>query len=88
MDTRQVVGRGFVLGRDDDGDYRVTFPEGCEPQEVSSIKPEDLWLTSDFPDWVYAPDGERMGKEADIKPTYRIPLYLSLIHLSAPTTHA
>ena len=45
-----VVGQCIVLGRYDDGDYRVTFPEGCEPQEVSSIKPKDLWSVSDFPD--------------------------------------
>ena len=57
-----VVGPCKVLGCYDDGDYRVTFPEGCEPQEVSSIKPRDLWLTADYPDWQYNAKGERLGK--------------------------
>ena len=60
-----TVGPCLVQGRYDDGDYQVTFPEGCEPQEVSSIKPKDLWLLSDWPDWSYDRHGERIGDNHD-----------------------
>ena len=56
-----TIGPCKVLGRYQDGDYCVTFPEGCEPQEVHSIKPKDLWLLSDFPDWQYDTKGDRLG---------------------------
>ena len=67
-----VIGPCIVLDRYDDGDYRVTFPEGCEPQEVLSIKAKDLWLTSDYPDWQYGPDGTRLGAELEHKKTKRM----------------
>jgi hypothetical protein len=70
-----IIGPCLVLGRYKDGDYRVTFPEGCEPQEVHSIKPKDLWLLSDWPDWQYTPDGVRLGEKHVHETVHRIPIY-------------
>ena len=69
-----VVGPCKVLGRYADGDYEVTFPEGCEPQVVSSIKPRDLWLVTEFPSWQYSATGERLIDELEYQPVPRIPI--------------
>ena len=58
-----TVGPCLILGRYKDGDYKVTFPEHCEPQEVRSVKYTDIWLLSEWPDWVYHEDGTRAGKK-------------------------
>jgi hypothetical protein len=68
-----VAGPCIILGRYDDGDYQVKFPEGCEPQEVRSVKYRDIWLPSEWPDWQYNGAGERMGITLEQKTTKRMP---------------
>ena len=62
-----TIGLCSVQGRYKDGDYQVTFPEGQEPQEVHSVKPKDLWVPSEWPDWSYDNEGNRIGDDHDYK---------------------
>jgi hypothetical protein len=75
-----VIGPCVVLKRYKDGDYQVTFPEACEPQEIRSVKFSDLWHSSDWPDWDYdAPSnssdeqGKRKSQHYEHKTVHRIP---------------
>ena len=72
-DAMTTAGPCTVLGRYSDGDYRVTFPEKCEPQEVRSVSAKDLWLPSDWPDWLYDSNGNRMDSDHDVSPIKRLP---------------
>ncbi len=33
-----------------------------EPGEVYSLRPEDVWLEEDYPDWVYDHNGQNVSK--------------------------
>ena len=68
-----TVGPCIILGRYKDGDYQVTFPEACEPQEVRSVRFRDLWLLADYPDWGYNTNGERTSTEYVCEPASRTP---------------
>jgi len=53
-------GPAIVLGRYKDGDYKVRYPEYCEPQAVFSVRPHELWLPSEYPTWNFDRDGKRI----------------------------
>ena len=67
-----TAGHCRVLERYDDGDYKVTFPEGHEPQAVCSVHPTQIWDQTDWPDWDHTGDGKRVGKELKTKPQPRM----------------
>ena len=53
-------GPAIVIERCTDGDYNLRWASTAEPQDVFSVKPNDFWLVREWPDYIYAPGGERI----------------------------
>lgn len=60
-----------ILDRYADGYYKVVYPDYHSPDEVYSIKPQDVWLMEDYPDWEFDGNGRRiqpLEPEKNFKP--------------------
>ena len=54
-----------ILGVYAVGDYQCEDYGLTEPGDVDSLRPEDVWLEEDYPDWVYDHNGHmflRLGR--------------------------
>jgi hypothetical protein len=80
-----VIGPCIVMGRYDDGDYSVTFPDSPTPNEVHSIGQTQLWLEADWPDWNYNFDGKRTSNVYDMAAKARIPTLDDIENIKIPT---
>ena len=48
---------------------------------MRAVKVKDLWLPSDWPDWLYDSHGTRIGTDHNISPIKRMPLLHDLHEL-------
>jgi hypothetical protein len=62
-----------ILGVYPDGDYQCEDYGLTEPGEVYSLRPEDVWLEDDYPDWVYDHNGKNVSKTREERVSNRLP---------------
>ena len=62
-------GPAVVVTRYPDGDYAITWDGNSGPQEVYTVRPEDIWLSAEWPDHDYTRDGKRVTPEAEATTT-------------------
>ena len=68
-----INGPTRILGVYADGDYQCEDYGLTEPGDVHSLRPEDVWLEEDYPDWVYDHNGQHVSKTREERVSNRRP---------------